>query len=140
MLPSYSSASEEDEVQSSVVEEEQVQVPASVKEVKQVLNEEVKILEEDKQVPVAQRSSRMHNVPNLYLPRRRTRATNHLRLSSRLRDNSIVRDLIINVDDSPEDKGKEVKKKAPTVKHKSRKRVTRSEGLKLLFSAIDSLN
>ena len=140
MLPSYSSASEEDEVQSSVVEEEQVQVPAIVKEGKQVLNEEVKIPEEEEQVPVPRRSSRMHNVPNLYLPRRRTRATNQLRLSSRLRDNSMVRDLIINVDDSLEDKGKEVKKKVPVVKQKPRKRVTRSEGLKLLFSAIDSLN
>ena len=48
VLPSYSSASEEDEVQFSVVEEEQVQVPASVKEVKKVLNEEVKVPEEDK--------------------------------------------------------------------------------------------
>ena len=57
-----------------------------------------------------------------------------------MRDNSMVRDLIINVDDSPEDKGKEVKKKAPTVKQKPRKRVTRSEGLKLLFSTINSLN
>jgi hypothetical protein len=53
VLPSYSSASEEDEVQSSVVEEEQVQVPANVKEVKQVLDEEVEILEEEEQVPVA---------------------------------------------------------------------------------------
>lgn len=47
MLPSYSPASEEDEVQSSVVEEEQVQVPANVKEVKQILDEEVKIPEEE---------------------------------------------------------------------------------------------
>lgn len=48
VLPSYSSASEEDEVQFSVVEEEQVQFPASLKEEKQVLKEEVKIPEEDK--------------------------------------------------------------------------------------------
>ena len=74
------------------------------------------------------------------MPRRKTRATNQLRLSRKLRDNSIVKDLIINIDDSPEDKGKEVKKKVPAVKQKPRKRVTRSEGLKLLFSAIDSLN
>lgn len=52
----------------------------------------------------------------------------------------MVRDLIINVDESLEEKGKEVKKKAPVVKQKPRKRVTRSEGLKLLFSTIDSLN
>ena len=47
-LPSYSSASEEDKVHFSVVEEEQVQFPASLKEEKKVLKEEVKILEEDK--------------------------------------------------------------------------------------------
>lgn len=52
----------------------------------------------------------------------------------------MVRDLIINVDDNPKDKGKEVKKKAPTVNQKPRKQVTRSEAVKLLFSAIDSLN
>ena len=63
-----------------------------------------------------------------------------MRLSSKLRDNSIVRDLIINIDNSPEDKDKEIKKKVPTVKQKPRKFVTRSEGLKLLFSTIDSLN
>ena len=53
VLPSYFSTSEEDEVQFSVIEEEQVQVPASVKEAKQVLNEEVNIPEEEEQVPVA---------------------------------------------------------------------------------------
>ena len=90
------------------------------------MNEEVTIPEEEELVPVAQRSSRMRNVPNLYLPRRRTRAINQLRLSSRLRDNSIVRDLIINVDDNPEDKGKEVKKKVAVVKQMPRKRVTSS--------------
>ena len=74
------------------------------------------------------------------MPRRKTRITNQLRLSSKLRDNSIVRDLIINIDDSPEDKDKEIKKKAPAVKQKPRKRVIRSKGLKLLFLAIDSLN
>ena len=74
------------------------------------------------------------------MPRRKTRATNQLRLSSKLRDNSIVRDLIINIDDSPEDKDKDIKKKVLAVKKKPRKRVTRSEGLKLLFSVIDSLN
>ena len=82
----------------------------------------------------------MHNVPNPYLPRRKTRATNKLRLSSKLRDNSMVRDLIINIDESPEDKVNEVKQKVPEVKQKPRNRVTKSEGLKLVFSTIDSLN
>ena len=82
----------------------------------------------------------MCKVPNPYLPRRKTRATNKLRLSSKLRDNSMVRDLIINIDESPEDKVKEVKQKAPIVKQKPKKRVTKSEGLKLLFLAIYSLN
>ena len=128
VLPSYSSASEEDEVQFLVVKE------------KQVLKEDVKILEEDKKVPVAQRSPRMRNVPNPYLPRRKTRETNKLRLSSKLGDNSMIRDLIINIDESPEDKVKEVKKKVPAIKQKPGKRVTKREGLKLLFSTIDSLN
>ena len=61
-------------------------------------------------------------------------------MSSKLRDNSMIRDLIINIDESPEDKVKEVKQKVPVVKQKPSKRVTKSEGLKLLFSAIDSLN
>ena len=53
VLPSYSSAREEDKVQFLVVEEEQVQIPANVKEAKQVLNEEVIIPKEEEQVPVA---------------------------------------------------------------------------------------
>ena len=58
----------------------------------------------------------MRNVPNSYLLRRKTRAINQLRLSSKMRDNYMVRDLIINVDESLEDKGKEVKKKVPAIK------------------------
>ena len=82
----------------------------------------------------------MCKVPNPYLPRRKTRETNKLRLSSKLGDNSMIRDLIINIDESPEDKVKEVKKKVPAIKQKPGKRVTKREGLKLLFSTIDSLN
>ena len=47
VLPSYSSASEEDEVHPSVVEAEQAQVSAIVKEMKEILNEEVKIPKDD---------------------------------------------------------------------------------------------
>ena len=140
MLPSYFSAREEDEVHPSVVEAEQARVSAIVKEMKEILNEEVKIPKDENQVQVSRRRSKRHNVPDSYVPRRKRRITNQLRLSSKLRDNSIVRDLIINIDDSPEDKDKEIKKKALAVKQKPRKRVTMSEGLKLLFSAIDSLN
>ena len=104
------------------------------------MNEEVIIPEEEEQVPVARKNSRIRNVSNPYLPRRITRATNKLRLSSKMRDNSMIRDLIINIDESPEDKVKEVKQKVTAIKQKPRKRVTRSEGLKLLFSMIDSLN
>ena len=107
---------------------------------KEILNEEVKTPKDNKQVQVARKSSKRRNVPDSYVPRRKTRITNQLRLSSKLRDNSIVRDLIINIDDSPKDKDKEIKTKALAVKQKPRKGVTRSEGLKLLFSAIDSLN
>ena len=38
-----------------------------------------------------------------------------------LRDNSMIRDLIINIDESPEDKVKEVKQKASVVKQKPKK-------------------
>ena len=56
MLPSYSSASEEDEVQASVVEEEQARVSAIVEEMKQILSEEVKIPKDDNWVQVTRSS------------------------------------------------------------------------------------
>lgn len=81
------------------------------------------------------------DLPVYYARTRHTRPKNKLHLNSKLIENARMKDLIINVDDSPP--VKEQKKTVKKIKEKSLKqgkaKVKEVDGLVLLSAALDSL-
>ena len=78
-------------------------------------------------------------IPNPYIQRPHTRPKNKLRLTSKLIANPTLRDEIINIDESPEDKTKKKKTQPKSQTHKKRsdKRVTKAEAIKIFASILD---
>ena len=79
-------------------------------------------------------------IPNPYVNRPRTRPKNKLKLNRKLIVSPKLRDKIINIEESPEDKIKSKKKtqsKSQEQRKRSHKRVTKVEAIKIFASILD---
>ena len=87
---------------------------------------------------IAEERFTFHGQPQVHRPI--TRPKNKLRLNSKLRDNPRLRDLIINIDDSPteEQPPKSKKKRAAKPKKVPKAKVDKEQGLKLLAQVLDA--
>lgn len=89
---------------------------------------------------IAKERFTFHGQPQVHRPI--TRPKNKLRLNSKLRDNPRLRDLIINIDDSPteEQPPKSKKKRDAKPKKVPKAKVDKEKGLKLLAQVLDTLS
>ena len=79
-------------------------------------------------------------IPNPYVKRPHTRPRNKIRLSSKLISNPKLRDEIINIEESPEDKIERKKKaqsKSQAQNMRYDKRVTKAEAIRIFASVLD---
>ena len=81
---------------------------------------------------IAEERFTFHGQPQAHRPI--TRAKNKLILNSKLRDNPTLKDLVINIDDSPakEQPPKHKKKRVSKPKKATKAKVGKDQGLKLL--------
>ena len=89
---------------------------------------------------IAKERFTFHGKPQVHRPITRTK--NKLRLNYKLRDNPRLRDLIINIDDSPtkEQPPKSKKKRVAKPEKVPKAKVDKEKGLKLLVQVLDTLS